>query len=89
MTVCKRVHYSGRVQGVGFRWTAAHLAQQEAVVGIVQNLPDGRVMVVAQGEPEDVDRFLAAIARKMRGYIEKSDVHEESAGDFDEFRIEY
>ena len=36
MAICKRVCYSGRVQGVGFRYTAQHLAAGYAVAGHVQ-----------------------------------------------------
>ncbi len=35
------VHYSGRVQGVGFRATARHIACGYEVTGMVRNLPDG------------------------------------------------
>ena len=46
MTVCKRVLYSGRVQGVGFRYTAHGLAQGYDVAGYVRNLPGGEVVLV-------------------------------------------
>jgi acylphosphatase len=69
MTVCKRVIYSGRVQGVGFRATAQHLADAFAVAGTVRNCADGTVELIVQGEPEQVDRFLAAIARRMKDYL--------------------
>ena len=43
------VHYTGRVQGVGFRFTTCRLAESFAVAGRVKNLPDGRVRVVVEG----------------------------------------
>ena len=39
----RRIIYSGRVQGVGFRWTAKELARGYDVLGTVRNLPDGTV----------------------------------------------
>ena len=65
----RRVLYSGRVQGVGFRYTARRIAQQHAVTGFVRNLDDGRVELIAEGAPAELDRLLAAIAEAMAGYI--------------------
>jgi acylphosphatase len=76
MTVCKKVRYSGRVQGVGFRYTAQHLAAGYAVAGFVRNCPDGDVELVAEGEADEVERFLAAVAARMAGYIAQTSVHD-------------
>jgi acylphosphatase len=65
----RRVYYSGRVQGVGFRFTAQHLARGFDVAGYVQNLPDGRVELVAKGDPAEVDGFLEAVRDAMGRYI--------------------
>jgi acylphosphatase len=56
-----RVHYSGRVQGVGFRYTAARLAEGYDVTGYVRNLSDGRVELVAEGQSLTVESFLASV----------------------------
>lgn len=64
-----QVHYDGRVQGVGFRWTVKDLAREFDVAGTVKNLPDGRVELVAQGD--EADEFLDAIRRSaLAGHIE-------------------
>jgi acylphosphatase len=39
----KQVFYSGRVQGVGFRYTVKQIASGYEITGFVRNLPDGRV----------------------------------------------
>jgi acylphosphatase len=76
MTIRKIVRYSGRVQGVGFRYTAQQLAAGYAVAGHVRNLPDGDVELAAEGEADEVERFLAAVAARMAGYIARTAVHD-------------
>ena len=63
------VHFEGRVQGVGFRYTTARIAAAHAVVGYVRNLGDGRVHVAAEGEPAELDGFIGAICRRMEDHI--------------------
>ncbi|HEV3263116.1 MAG TPA: acylphosphatase [Gemmataceae bacterium] len=89
MTVCKRVYYSGRVQGVGFRYAAQSLAEDFDVSGYVRNLPGGDVELVAEGRVEQVDAFLDTVARRMAGHIERTTVREESPGGYKGFRIRY
>lgn len=64
-----RVIYSGRVQGVGFRFTTYDIASRFPVTGFVRNQPDGSVELVAQGEPDDIRRFLAAVAKRFQWNI--------------------
>jgi acylphosphatase len=84
----RRVHYQGRVQGVGFRFTAARLAPGFGVSGWVRNVPDGRVELEAQGEPDRLRAFLGAIAGEMGPKIGQADEsclpvdHDENPGDF-------
>jgi acylphosphatase len=68
-------YFTGRVQGVGFRYAALQVAREFEVSGFVSNLPDGRVVLEAEGERGEVDRFLAAVGEKMDGYIRKVDRH--------------
>ena len=56
-----QVYYSGRVQGVGFRYTVQKLAAGFEVVGLVRNLDDGRVELVAEGERAELEAFREAI----------------------------
>ena len=55
------VLYSGRVQGVGFRYTARTVAAGFEVCGTVRTLPDGRVELVAEGERAELEAFREAI----------------------------
>ncbi len=89
MTVCKRVTYSGRVQGVGFRYTARQVAGGYAVVGHVRNRPDGTVELVAEGPADQVEAFLAALARHMTGSIDETRVQDEPPGGYKDFRIRH
>ena len=88
MNVRCEVHYTGRVQGVGFRFNAQWIARGFAVTGFVRNLSDGRVQLVAEGEAAEVDRFLAKIADSMGGNISHADTRRLNAtGEFSAFEI--
>ena len=63
------VHFSGRVQGVGFRYNTVNIAKGFAVCGYVQNLPDGRVRLVVEGEAEDVNSLVEAVLAQMGRYV--------------------
>lgn len=54
-----RLVITGRVQGVGFRWSTLHEAQRLGVVGWVTNRTDGTVEVWAEGAPDDVAQLVA------------------------------
>jgi acylphosphatase len=82
--------FSGNVQGVGFRYTAQHLARSHPVSGFVRNLPDGRVEMVAEGEAKDLDALADALKRQMEGFIRRTDVSEGKAtGEFTGFGIRH
>jgi acylphosphatase len=78
----RRVYYSGRVQGVGFRFTAQSLARGFEVAGFVRNLPDGRVELVAEGDSDVLDAFLASIQIEMDTYITNVTTESESPGEY-------
>ncbi len=81
---------SGRVQGVGFRYTVTNLAMQYNVGGSVRNMPDGRVELVMEGPDQEMDNLLEDLKRKMEGYIRGVDQTVASAtGEFDYFAIRH
>ena len=53
--------FTGRVQGVGFRYTATNIANKLRLVGFVKNEYDGSVTVEVQGQEEVIDMFLQSI----------------------------
>ena len=67
------VFFSGRVQGVGFRYAALQVAREFEVAGWVKNLDDGRVQLEAEGAPAEVAAFLTALEERMHGYIRKTE----------------
>lgn len=83
----RKIHYSGRVQGVGFRVTTKHVASRFPVTGYVQNLPNGDVEVVAFGTAAAIDEFLADLDRTMAGYIENRRIEDEPVREFGGFSI--
>jgi acylphosphatase len=87
MPVCKRVHYWGRVQGVGFRVTTQHVAGQFEVTGYVRNLPDGDVEAVVAGDADEVTRFIEALNQRMAAYIRGHRIDDEPMQDFQGFEI--
>ena len=67
-----RVRFYGRVQGVGFRYTAYHIAESYGLSGWVENEYDGSVLGEVQGDNAAIDEFLGKL-RNGR-YIEIDDM---------------
>ena len=59
--VRKHIYFSGRVQGVGFRYQAAYYARNLGLTGWVRNLSDGRVEMEVQGTLEQINQMLKTI----------------------------
>jgi len=72
------VYFSGRVQGVGFRYSVLQVAKEYDVTGFVQNLTDGRVLLQVEGTSADVDGLVTAIEDRMNGYVRQVDRSSES-----------
>ena len=86
--VARMVHYSGKVQGVGFRATAAEIAQKHPVTGWVKNLSDGRVQLLVEGSEEAVEKYLAAVRKHWKDFITKEEIEkQEASGKFKSFEV--
>ncbi|MCR5625459.1 MAG: acylphosphatase [Lachnospiraceae bacterium] len=67
----RRYTFSGRVQGVGFRYRAYHGAQQLRLTGWVKNEWDGTVSMEVQGTGEEFDKLISLINKGTYVFIEK------------------
>ena len=83
--------FDGHVQGVGFRFTTVEIAREFAIQGYVQNLVDGSVKLVAEGEEQELMRFLDALRAShiYRHVIRKDLSWPVATGDMEGFTIRY
>ena len=86
----RTIEYSGRVQGVGFRYTTHSIARRYQVAGYVRNLPGGGVELVVEGEQQELDAFLSEVRERFFGNIrgERSDA-QSATGEFMSFEIRH
>ncbi len=72
----KHTIFVGRVQGVGFRYTAFHIANRYRLTGFARNCPDGTVEMLAQGPAADIDNCIREIKESFPGYIREIKIEE-------------
>ena len=84
------VIFKGRVQGVGFRYTACRVAGSFDVTGTVRNCPDGSVACVVEGERAEIDAFLNELSEAMGNYIrQRGEQTAPASGRFNSFGVTY
>ena len=66
-----RMQFYGRVQFVGFRYTARLLARELELSGWVSNLPDGSVLLEAQGDTARLRKLLIRLKSQEHFHIQK------------------
>ncbi|HLB75169.1 MAG TPA: acylphosphatase [Sedimentisphaerales bacterium] len=89
-TTAKHLIFIGRVQGVGFRFTAHRIANRHFLTGFVRNLPDGTVEMLAQGQSKDINDCIAEINQATHGYITETRITDlPAAPRHTEFRITF
>lgn len=87
---CRRFLVSGRVQGVFFRASTCDTARALGVGGWVRNLPDGRVELVACGEPAQLDALTAWLWKgPPHARVDAVTVQDEQAGPFRGFEARH
>ncbi len=83
------VFYSGRVQGVGFRYTVKSITNGFEVTGIVRNLADGRVELIVEGTREELEAFRQGVRDSGLGGLIQSEqeLFGPATGEFRGFEI--
>ncbi len=86
----KHIVFVGRVQGVGFRFTALDMARRYKLTGLVRNLPDGTVEMIAQGPHDNITDCINDIEESFGAYIKEIKIEEiPSDPDYKDFKITF
>ena len=64
-----QIYVSGYVQAVGYRIFAKRYADYFDITGFAQNLPDGRVKIVAHGSEGNLEKFITRLREGPRSAI--------------------
>ena len=72
----KHFYFSGRVQGVGFRYRSYYIAQSMGLTGWVRNLWDDRVEMEVQGTREEIREMVERLSQQSFVEIEGIDERE-------------
>ena len=85
---CEQIIFLGRVQGVGFRMTAARHARHHELLGWVRNDPQGTVTATIQGPCDRIGEWLESIEASLPGHVDRIQRQELPGTDeFAAFRI--
>lgn len=80
------VTVSGRVQGVGFRYTTQQIAEEYNLTGWVQNQADGTVELEVEGNKSSVNSFLKALEDGFNQFIRIDDMNVETLQDKKDYK---
>ena len=88
--VGRLITFCGRVQGVGFRFTAQRVACRYGIRGYVRNLPDGNVEMLAQQSAENVAAVLRDISETFKANLSDTKIQNVPPNDkYENFSITY
>lgn len=84
------IHFSGNVQGVGFRFTCRQVADRYDIAGWVKNLPNGSVEMVVEGTTKQLEKYVADVAESTHGHVSDLQVTKSDAvGTFSAMEIRH
>lgn len=85
-----KINVSGRVQGVGFRYSAAREARNNGITGFVKNLSNGEVYIEAEGSRDNLRTFVEWCKKGPAfGYVESVNVDSFPPANYEDFQIEH
>jgi len=85
-----KIHVTGQVQGVGFRWRAVIEAKNLGITGFVKNLSNGSVYIEAEGSREQLNAYIDWCKKGPGfGYVESVNVDPSSPVNYTDFRVKY
>ena len=85
-----KIHVTGHVQGVGFRWSAVKEARSLGLTGYVKNLPDGSVYIEAEGPLEQLNAFVEWCKKgPAYGFVESVIVDKLPPVNYTEFLVQH
>lgn len=87
--VRKRYVFHGRVQGVGFRFTASYYAKSLGLTGWVKNEYDSTVVMEVQGSPAMIQKLLESIVSQGHIRIDWIDTEDLPLGKEKRFSVLY
>jgi acylphosphatase len=83
-----KICVTGRVQGVGFRWSASNEAKNRGINGFIKNLSDGSVYIEAEGYEQQVTAFVEWCRRGTGlSFVESVEVNSLPPVNYIDFRI--
>ena len=88
MKELRHIRIHGKVQGVGYRFFATRVARRLGLKGSIQNLRDGTVEALVEGDKEKIDEWIEELKEGPR-YAEVTQIDQETKdftgrlGDFD------
>ncbi len=80
-----QVIFSGKVQGVGFRFVTREKAELKKLKGKVENLANGKVKAVFQGKEQDIEKII--IELKQSFSVEETEILEIAEKELNSFEI--